>query len=99
MEDQEAVIRMPRNRNAAFEPVILPKYQMRTPLFNGRIRSMYSFGITNQDIKSHPEQVYNVEVPPELINRVTDAVMGTYGNGRAARWKNPPLSCIWTRCG
>jgi transposase-like protein len=36
---------------------------------------MYSFGMTNRDIKSHLEQVYNVEVSPELISRVTDAVM------------------------
>jgi transposase-like protein len=36
---------------------------------------MYSFGMTNRDIKSHLEQVYNVEVSPKLISRVTDAVM------------------------
>jgi transposase-like protein len=75
-ENQETVIQVPRERNGRFEPVIVPKYQKRVPLFNGQILSMYSFGMTNRDIKSHLGQVYNVEVSPELISRVTDAVMG-----------------------
>jgi transposase-like protein len=29
--------------------------------------------MTNRDIKSHHEQIYNEEVPPELVRRVTDA--------------------------
>jgi transposase-like protein len=72
-ENQEAVIRVPRDRNGSFEPQIVPKYQKRVPLFNDRIISMYSFGMTDRDIKSHLEQVYHVEVSPELISRVTDA--------------------------
>jgi transposase-like protein len=32
---------------------------------------MYSFGMTYRDIKAHLEKIYNVEVPPELISRVT----------------------------
>jgi transposase-like protein len=75
LEDQEAVIQVPRGRNGTFEPEILPKYQKRTPLFNGQIIWMHSCGMTNRDIKSRLEQVYQVEVPPELISRVTDAVM------------------------
>jgi transposase-like protein len=75
LENQEAVIRVPRDRNGTFEPEILPKYQKRTPRFNDQIISMYSFGMTNRDIKSRLEQVYQAEVSPELISRVTDAVM------------------------
>jgi transposase-like protein len=74
-ENQEAVIQVPRDRQGTFEPEILPKYQKRVPLFNEQIISMYSFGMTNRDIKSHLEQVYNVEVSPELISRGRDAVM------------------------
>jgi transposase-like protein len=74
-ENQEAVIRVPRDRNGTFEPEIVPKYQKRVPLFNDQIISMYSFGMTNRDIKSHLEQIYNVEVSSELISLVTDAVL------------------------
>jgi transposase-like protein len=74
-ENQETAVNIPRDRKGTFEPEILPKYRKRVPRFNDQIISMYSFGMTNRDIKSHFEQVYHVEVSPELISRVTDAVM------------------------
>jgi transposase-like protein len=87
LENQEAVIQVPRDRNGTFEPAILPKHQKRMPLFNDQIISMYSFGMANRDIKSHLEQVCNAEVPPELASRVTDAVMED-----AKDWQSRPLA-------
>ena len=72
--NRSAVIQVPRDRNATFEPGILPKHQRRLPVFSGRVISMYSFGMAGRDIKPHPEKIYNAEVPPELISRVTEAV-------------------------
>jgi transposase-like protein len=97
LENQEAVIQVPQDRNGTFEPELVPKYQKRVPLFNDQIISMYSFGMTNRDIKSHLEQVYNVEVSPDLISRVTDT--GKRGCTGIARPGNPTLSYIWTPCG
>jgi transposase-like protein len=79
LEKQESVIQVPRDRNGTFEPEILPKYQKRTPLFKDQIIWMYSFGMTNRDIKSHLEQVNNVEVSPELISRVMEDVRERQG--------------------
>jgi transposase-like protein len=36
---------------------------------------MYSFGMTDRDIKSRLEKIYGVEVSPDLISRVTNAVL------------------------
>jgi transposase-like protein len=85
-ENQEAVIQVPRDRNGTFEPEMLPKHQKRAPLYNDQILSMYSFGMTNRDIKSHLEQASNVEASPELISRVTDAVMED-----VREWQSRPL--------
>ncbi|GMO55613.1 MAG: IS256-like element ISSod18 family transposase [Termitinemataceae bacterium] len=74
-ENQEALIKVPRDRNGTFEPKIIPKHEKRVPIFNDQIISMYSFGMTNRDIQTHLEQIYNVDVSPELISRVTDGVM------------------------
>jgi transposase-like protein len=74
-ENQSAVILVPRDRNGTFEPAILPKHQRRLSFFNDQIISMYSFGMTDRDIKAHLEKIYNVAVSPELISRVTEAVM------------------------
>jgi transposase-like protein len=65
-ENQSTVIQVPRDRNGTFEPKIIPKYEKRVPLFNDQIISMYGFGMSGRDIKVHLEQVYNVEVSPEL---------------------------------
>jgi transposase-like protein len=75
LENQSTTIEAPRDRNGTFEPVIIPRHEKRVPLFNDQIISMYSFGMTDRDIRAHLENIYNVEVSPELISRVTDAVM------------------------
>jgi transposase-like protein len=75
LENQSAAIQVPRDRNGTFEPVLIPKHEKRLSLFNDQILSMYSFGMTDRDIKRHLESVYNVEVSPDLISRVTDAVL------------------------
>ncbi|GHT91587.1 hypothetical protein FACS1894140_2410 [Spirochaetia bacterium] len=47
---------------------------------------MYSFGMTDRDIKAHLEKIYNVEVSPELISRVTEAVLE-----EVKEWQNRQL--------
>ena len=74
-ENQTLEINVPRDRNGTFEPVIVPKYEKRIPLFNNQIISLYASGMTTRDIKAHLEKIYGIEVSPELISRVTDAVM------------------------
>jgi transposase-like protein len=86
LENQSTTIEIPRDRNSTFEPVIIPKHEKRVPLFNDQIISMYSFGMTDRDIKTHLEKIYNVEVSPDLISRVTNAVLE-----EVREWQNRPL--------
>jgi transposase-like protein len=86
LENQSTTIEVPRDRSGTFEPVIVPKHEKRVPLFNDQIISMYSFGMTDRDIKSHLEKIYNVEVSPDLISRVTNAVLD-----EVREWQNRPL--------
>jgi putative transposase len=74
-DDRKLDIQVPRDRNGTYEPIAVPKYEKRLPLFNDQIISMYAFGMTCRDIQSHLKQVYGVDVSPELITRVTDSVM------------------------
>ena len=86
-KDNETVrIEVPRDRNGTFEPVIIPKHEKRAPLFNDQIISMYSFGMTCRDIQRHLQNVYGVEVSPELISRVTEAVVED-----VREWRSRPL--------
>src|SRR5215469_6164618 len=86
LENQKAVIEVPRDRNGSFEPVIVPKHEKRVPLFNDQIISMYSFGMTDRAIQAHLEKIYNVEVSPDLISRVTNAVLE-----EVREWQSRPL--------
>jgi transposase-like protein len=36
---------------------------------------MYAFGMTTRNIQEHIKKIYNVDISPELISRITDAVM------------------------
>ena len=74
-QDQEVELNIPRDRNSEFEPEIVPKYSKRLPLFNDQIISLYSRGMTTRDIQAHLNEIYGVDVSPELISKVTDAVL------------------------
>lgn len=65
---------MSRNRNLEFEPEKVPKYAKRLPLFNDQIISLYSRGMTTRNIQAHLNDIYGVEVSPELISHVTNSV-------------------------
>ena len=79
-------VKVPRDRNSTFEPVIIPKHEKRTPLFNDQIISMYSFGMSTRDIQRHLQQVYGVTVSPETISNITESVMAD-----VREWQNRPL--------
>jgi putative transposase len=70
----EAEISIPRDRNGAFEPVIVPKGQTRFDGFDGKILSLYSRGMSVRDIQAQLQDLYGVEVSAGLISKVTDAV-------------------------
>ena len=84
--DQNVELNIPRDRNSEFEPEIVPKYAKRLPLFNDQIISLYSRGMTTRDIQAHLSEIYGVDVSPELISRVTEAV---HDDVRA--WRTRPL--------
>ena len=88
--DGEAQIKVPRDRNGEFEPEIVKKHERRLPLFNEQIISLYSRGMTTRDIQSHLKEIYDVDVSPELISNVTDAV-----HEDVRSWRTRPLERMY----
>jgi putative transposase len=80
----------PRDREATFEPRIIPKGQTRMAGLDGKILSMYARGMTTRDIQGHLEEMYGVEVSPTLISNVTDAVLD-----EVRTWQNRPLDAVY----
>jgi putative transposase len=79
-------IEIPRDRNGEFEPQIIKKHQRRFEGFDDKIISMYGRGMTIRDIRDHLKDIYGVEVSPEFISKVTDAVIED-----VKEWQNRPL--------
>jgi transposase-like protein len=86
LENQSADIKVPRDREGTFEPVIVPKRSRRVPLFNDQIISMYARGMTERDIRNHLNEIYNVDVSPDLVSRVIDGISDT-----VREWQFRPL--------
>lgn len=81
---------VPRDRNGDFEPKIVPKGTTRLKGFNDRIVSLYARGMTVRDVRSHLEEIYGVDVSPDLISKVTDAVWD-----ELQEWRNRPLDDMY----
>ena len=88
--DQGVELTIPRDRNGEFVPVIVPKHEKRLPIFNEQIIALYSSGMTVRDIQAHLQDIYGVEVSPELVSRVTDSILT-----EVREWRSRPLSPIY----
>jgi Transposase and inactivated derivatives len=83
-------LEVPRDRNATFEPQIVPKGQTRFEGFDDKILSLYARGMTTRQIKQHLEEIYQDEVSPSLISSVTDAI-----SDEVKAWQSRPLDTVY----
>jgi len=79
-------IDVPRDRQASFDPQLIAKYQRRFPGFDDKIISMYARGMSTREITGHLREMYGIDVSPDLISTVTDAVLE-----EVAAWQQRPL--------
>jgi putative transposase len=89
-DDGAIEIAVPRDRNGSFEPQIVAKGQTRLDGFDDRIVSLYARGLSVREIQAHLHELYGVEVSPDLISRVTDAVLE-----EVRQWQNRPLDSVY----
>src|SRR5205085_8927077 len=83
-------IDVPRDRNSEFEPHLVRKGQTRFDGFDDKIISMYARGMTCREIQAHLQEIYSVEVSPDLISTVTDAVID-----EVRSWQSRPLDALY----
>ncbi len=83
-------IDMPRDRDSSFEPQLVKKGQTRFDGLDDKIISMYARGMTCREIKAHLQEVYGVEVSPDLTSTVTDGVID-----EVRQWQSRPLDALY----
>src|SRR5215217_6292339 len=66
---------VPRDRDGSFEPRLVRKGQRRLDGIDKIVIGLYARGMTVRDIRAHLAESYDVEVSPDLISKITDAVL------------------------
>ncbi len=89
-DDGPLRIEVPRDRDGSFEPVLIPKHARRFTGFDDKIIAMYARGMTMREVQGFLAETYGVEVSPEFISSVTDAVMD-----EIMAWQSRPLEPMY----
>ncbi len=81
---------IPRDRHGRFDPVLIGKYRRRFAGFDDKIIALYARGLTTREIAAHVGELYGVEISPDLVSAVTDAVLE-----EAAAWQSRGLEATY----
>ena len=85
----KVTLAVPRDRAGNFDPQLIAN-KRRFPDFDDKIISMYARGMSVREIRGHLEELYGLDVSPDLISAVTDAVLD-----EVAEWQNRPLDASY----
>jgi len=83
-------IKVPRDRNGSFNPMIVPKRKSMAEGLENVIVSLYSKGMSNSDIEAQIREVYDIDVSTSAISRITEAVTSDI-----VAWQNRPLEPVY----
>ena len=89
-DDGEVDIHVPRDREASFEPQLVRKHQTRFQSMDDKILSLYAKGMTTREIVGTFQEMYDADVSPTLISKVTDSVLE-----QVVEWQSRPLDDIY----
>lgn len=92
----EQEIAVPRDREGAFEPLVVKKHQSNVTGIEDQIVALYAKGVSTREIQDHLQQLYGIEVSPTLISNVTNKIVPLI-----KEWQNRPCracmpSYFWT---
>ena len=86
----EVEIKVPRDRNGSFEPKIIGKYSRNADGMEEKIIGLYASGMSQQDIAEQIKELYDVEISPELVTKITEKIMP-----EVTAWQNRPLEAVY----
>jgi len=86
----EIAVDIPRDRNASFEPLTVPKGQTRVTAMDDQVLSLYAKGMSTRDISVAFEEMYGTEISAGLVSKITNNVME-----RVIAWQNRPLEAVY----
>ena len=89
-EDGQFDVDIPRDRDSSFEPQLVKKHQTRLTAMDEKIHCLYAKGMTTREIVATFKEMYDADVSPTLISKVTDAVLE-----KVIEWQSRPLDAVY----
>jgi len=89
-DDGTVDVDVPRDRAGTFEPVLIPKHERLFTGFDDKILALYARGLTVREIQGFLREMYAVDVSPDLISTVTDAIVE-----EVTAWQARPLDRVY----
>lgn len=83
-------VQVPRDRNATFDPKLVPKGERRLDGLSAQVISLYAKGLTTGEIAGHLEEIYGTSISKDTISRITDAIVADM-----EAWQTRPLEAIY----
>ena len=68
-------IKIPRDKDAMFEPTLVKKYQTDISHFDEKVIALYSKGLSTREIQNYIKDLYDVELNKDTISRITDKIL------------------------
>lgn len=81
---------IPRDRDSSFEPQMVKKHQTRLTAMDDKIHYLYAKGLSTQEIVDTFKEMYDADVSPTLISKVTDTVLE-----QVIEWQSRPLDEVY----
>ncbi|MEA1787628.1 IS256 family transposase [Arenibacter sp. GZD96] len=89
-QNGEQRIKIPRDRQASFEPVIVPKHQSISQELEDCIQLLYAKGMSNSDIIDFIESTYGVQYSTSQVSIITNQLLEDI-----KQWQNRPLEDVY----
>jgi transposase-like protein len=86
----EVDIKVPRDRNGEYEPKIIGKYNRNADGMEEKILALYACGMSQRDIAEQIKSLYDVEISPELVSKISEKIMPEVN-----AWQNRPLDPVY----
>ena len=86
----EIEVKVPRDRNGEYEPKIIGKYSRNADGMEEKILSLYACGMSQRDIAEQIKNLYDVEISPELVSKISEKIMPEVND-----WQNRSLEVVY----
>src|SRR5688572_24973009 len=89
-DEGPVAIDVPRDREGTFEPQLIGKHERRFTGFDDKVIALYARGLTVREIQAFLKEAYAVDVSPDFISTVTDAILA-----EVTAWQSRPLEALY----